>query len=36
VTSDKNNFQPRLGFAPGPFNTTTTVTCGGYGIFMMI
>jgi hypothetical protein len=32
--SDKNNFQPRFGFAWRPFGGTGTVVRGGYGVYM--
>lgn len=32
-TSDRNNFQPRIGFAWRPFGGTKTVLRGGYGMF---
>lgn len=33
ITSDRNNFAPRIGFAYRPFADTKTVVRGGYGIF---
>lgn len=33
ITSDRNNFAPRIGFAYRPFGGTKTVVRGGYGIF---
>src|SRR5690606_15700420 len=31
--ADRNNFQPRIGFAWRPFGGTSTVLRGGYGVF---
>lgn len=33
IHQDKNNIAPRLGFAWTPFNDSTTVVRGGYGVF---
>lgn len=33
MTSDRNNWAPRIGFAYRPFNDNKTVLRGGYGIF---
>ena len=34
--ADKNNFNPRFGFAYRPFNDTKTVIRGGFGVYTMV